>query len=151
MEHAKFFFKAVFNSLLLQWKYSRDRDIKFIFLSSVLLQLPGFPFTVCSAYSVSSNALEATCGFIDSWIIIPFSQLSLDGPRLTIHKDLPQHVLTLQRIRATLPYEFSKCDCGKCTLQQQQQHESTLKSLAEARFKRTASWLFKNLRIPVQW
>lgn len=146
MKHAKFFFEAVFNPFILQWKYSWDLNIKFIFLSSVILQLPEFLFSVCSAYSLSSNALKAICRFIDNWIIIPFSQHNSGGPCLTVHKDVPQCTVTLQRIRALVPCEFSN---GKHTLQQQ--HESILESLAEARFKCTSLWWFENLRIAVQW
>lgn len=95
--HTKFCSKAVFKSCFLQWKCSRDQNIKFIFLSSVISQLPRFLFSVCSAYSLSSNALEATCGFIDSWLIIPFNQLNFDGPCLTVYKDLPQCAVTLPK------------------------------------------------------
>lgn len=80
---------------LLQWKYSWDQNIKFIFLSSVISQLPSFLFSVCSAYSLSPSAPEATRGFIDSWLIILFSQLNFDGPRLAVYKDLPQRAVTL--------------------------------------------------------
>lgn len=89
MDHAKFCFKAVFKPFILQWKYSLDQNIKFTFLSSVISQLPRFLFSVCSAYSLSPNALEATCGFMDSWLIISFSQLNFDGPRLAVYKNPP--------------------------------------------------------------
>jgi len=149
MDHAKFCFKAVFKPYFLQWKYSWDQNIKFIFYSSVISQLPRFLFSVCSAYSLSSNALEATRGFIDSWLIIPLSQLNFDGPRLAVHKDPPQCAFTSQT--AMLSCEFSKHNCGKCTLRLQQ-NESILKSLAEVRFKWRATHQkehFKNLRMPV--
>lgn len=97
MDHAKFCFKAVFKPFLLQWKYSWDQNIKFIFLSSAISQLPRFLFSVCNTYSLSSNALEATCGFTDSWLIIPFSQLNFDGPCLAVYKDLPQRAVTLPK------------------------------------------------------
>lgn len=97
MDHNKFCFKAVFKPSLLQWKYSWEQNIKFIFLSSVISQLPRFLFSICSTYSLSSKALEATHGFTDSWLIIPFSQLNFNGPRLTVYKDLPQCTVTLPK------------------------------------------------------
>lgn len=75
----------------------------------------------------------------NNWLIISFSQLNFNGPRLTVYKDLClSTLLPCQSITAMLPCEFSKHDCGKCTLQQQQ-HESIFKSLAEARFKWAAA------------
>lgn len=133
------FFKEVSNPFLLQWKHSWDHNIKFLFLSSVMLQLPEFLFSVCSVYSLSCDALEALCGFMDSWIIIPFSQHSSDGPRLPTHKALPQ-----------CPPYLVKDQSPAVMWVQKMQHKSILESLAEARFKCTSSWRFRNLRMSVQ-